>query len=145
MYLLVYPIHLIEVYFNYRNITFQICKMKDNKTYFQGLGVVSLLFLPYLLVLLSSVKLLKRKKKNRVPAFNSFTPHLRLHTFGVLPSPFSWNFFVFVFVWHTLRILKLLGQGLDPSCSCNLPHSCGNTGSLTHCSKLSHTCTSAAT
>ena len=32
--------------------------------------------------------------------------------------------------------LEFLGQGTDPSCSCHLHCSCGNTGSLTHCPGL---------
>ena len=33
--------------------------------------------------------------------------------------------------WH----MEFPGQGSDPSHSCNLRHSCGNTGSLTHCAE----------
>ena len=36
----------------------------------------------------------------------------------------------------TLQHTEFLGQGSDPSCSCNLSHSCGNAGSLTHCARL---------
>ena len=34
--------------------------------------------------------------------------------------------------WH----MELLGQGSDPSCSGNPSHSCGNAGSLIHCTGL---------
>ena len=33
--------------------------------------------------------------------------------------------------WH--RHMEFSGQGSDLSCSCNLPHSCSNAESLTHC------------
>ena len=41
--------------------------------------------------------------------------------------------FVFVFFGCTCGILKFPGQGSDPSCSCNLCHSCSNAGSSTLC------------
>ena len=40
--------------------------------------------------------------------------------------------FLFFFFSHTCSIWMLLGQGLNPSWSYDLCHSCGNTGSLTH-------------
>ena len=42
---------------------------------------------------------------------------------------YSFFFFFLAAPWH----MEFLGQGSAPSCSCNLSHSCGNTGSLTHC------------
>ena len=36
--------------------------------------------------------------------------------------------FVFSFYDHTHGICKFLGQGSNPSHSCDLHHSCGNTG-----------------
>ena len=38
----------------------------------------------------------------------------------------------FFFSSHTHNIQKFPGQGSNPSWSCELRHSCGNTGSLTH-------------
>ena len=32
--------------------------------------------------------------------------------------------------------VEFSGQGSDPSCSCNLNHSCGKPGALTHCARL---------
>lgn len=51
-----------------------------------------------------------------------------------------WNSFVFWFVFafifgHTYGIWKFLGRG-NLCHSCNLHHSCGNVGSLTHCAKV---------
>ena len=36
----------------------------------------------------------------------------------------------FFFHGHTCSIWKFLGWGLDPSCSCDLSHSCSNAGSF---------------
>ena len=41
--------------------------------------------------------------------------------------------FLFSFFCHAHGIWKFLGQGLNPSHSCKLCHSSGNTGSLIHC------------
>ena len=41
---------------------------------------------------------------------------------------------VLFFFWLPCGIRSALGQGSDLSHSCNLCHSCSNTGSLTHCS-----------
>lgn len=46
----------------------------------------------------------------------------------------TYIFFFFVsFHGLTHSILKLLGQGSNPSYSCNVCHSCGNTQSTHHC------------
>ena len=45
-------------------------------------------------------------------------------------------FFFFFFFGHTCSIWKYPGHELNPSCSCNLQHSWGNAGSLTHCARL---------
>ena len=37
---------------------------------------------------------------------------------------------------HICSIWKFPGQELNPSCSCDLHHSCSHTGSLTHCTRL---------
>ena len=42
-------------------------------------------------------------------------------------------FFFFFFFGHTCDMWKFPGQGLNPRSSCDLCHSCGNAGSLTHC------------
>ena len=43
--------------------------------------------------------------------------------------------FLFVFYGRTHGIWKFLDQGLNPSHSCDLCHSCGDAGSLTHCTR----------
>ena len=42
-------------------------------------------------------------------------------------------FFFFFFFYYPHGILKFLGPGLNLSCSCDICHSCSNSGSLTHC------------
>ena len=42
---------------------------------------------------------------------------------------------VCVCVFSFWQHMKFSGQGSDLSCSCNLSHSCGNTGFLTHCAR----------
>ena len=42
----------------------------------------------------------------------------------------------FSFFSHTCSTWKFPGQELNPSCSCDLRHSCSNTRSLTHCAGL---------
>ena len=44
--------------------------------------------------------------------------------------------FFFFFFWLPHDMGKFPGQGSNPSCSCDLGHSCGNTGSLTHYARL---------
>ena len=45
-------------------------------------------------------------------------------------------FFLFFFFFGcTHGIWKFPDQGLNPSCSCNAHHSCGNAQSLTHCAR----------
>ena len=47
------------------------------------------------------------------------------------------NLFIYLFFFlANLRHMDFLGQGSDPSCSCELSLSCGNAGSLTHCDKM---------
>ena len=48
---------------------------------------------------------------------------------------FSLSLSIF-FYGCTHDLWKFPGQGLNPSLSCNLCHSCGNTGSLTHCTTV---------
>ena len=48
------------------------------------------------------------------------------------PPPHPSSFFLFL---ATPQRMEFPGQGSDPSCSCNLSHSCGNTRSLTHCAR----------
>ena len=49
-------------------------------------------------------------------------------------STCSFFFFFFFFLFGlTLGIWKFPGQGSNLSCSCDLCHSCSNTGSLTYC------------
>ena len=43
-----------------------------------------------------------------------------------------WEFGFFSSFLATLQEIEFLGQGSDPSCSCNLSHSYGNARSLTH-------------
>ena len=45
-------------------------------------------------------------------------------------------FFFFSLFSHTCSIWKILGQGSNLSLSCDLHHSCSNTGSLTHCAGM---------
>ena len=45
-------------------------------------------------------------------------------------------FFFFPLFNRTCGIWKLPGQGLNPSCSCDLHHSCSNAISLTHCTTM---------
>ena len=45
-------------------------------------------------------------------------------------------FCLFVCFCLTCGIWKFLGQGSNPSCSCNPCHSCGNSRFLTHCTRL---------
>ena len=45
-------------------------------------------------------------------------------------------FFFFFFFNHIHHICKFPSQGSNPHCICNLCHSCGSAGSLTHCSTL---------
>ena len=47
-----------------------------------------------------------------------------------------WHNDFFFFFGHTLSIWTFPGQGLNPSQSCKLHHSCSNTRSLTHCAGL---------
>ena len=49
------------------------------------------------------------------------------------PSFISFFFLSFL---ASLQRREFLGQGSDPSYSCDLSHTCGNTGSLTHCARL---------
>ena len=46
-------------------------------------------------------------------------------------------FFFFICTHHSIQ--KFLSQGLNPSCICNVRHSCSNTGSLTHCATVGTT------
>ena len=50
-----------------------------------------------------------------------------------IPSPACVFIYLFFHSWPTLRHMEFPGQGSDPSHSCDLSHSCGNTRSLTHC------------
>lgn len=43
--------------------------------------------------------------------------------------------FIYLF-WAALWHMEFLDQGSDPTHSCDLSHSCGNTRSLTHCARL---------
>ena len=54
------------------------------------------------------------------------------HTCNRWGSFFS--FFSFFFL-ATPRYMEFPGQGSDPNRNCRLRHSCGNTGSLTHCAR----------
>ena len=46
------------------------------------------------------------------------------------------NIYIFFFFGCTFGIWKFSGQRWILSYGCDLHHSCGNTGSLTHCAKL---------
>ena len=56
--------------------------------------------------------------------------HLLTHTLV------EFFFFLFWSFLAALRHMEFLGQGTDPSCSCNLSCSCGDPGSLTHRARL---------
>ena len=49
---------------------------------------------------------------------------------------FFFFFFFFFFFCHICSIWEFPGQGSNPSCSCVLCHSCGNTRSLAHHARL---------
>ena len=79
-------------------------------------------------------------------------PRTKNFNFGDLPclpriifSFYRLCFFLF-FNGHTCSVWKFLGQGLNPSCSCDLCHRCSNTGSFhpLHWAR-DQTCTSVAT
>lgn len=54
-----------------------------------------------------------------------------------LPSPLPSFLPPFLpFYGCTCYIWKLPGQGLNPRCGCDLNHSCGHAGILTHCARL---------
>ena len=53
--------------------------------------------------------------------------------FGVCGFLFYFIFFPFL---ASLQYMGFLGQGSDPSCSCDLSCSCSNARSLTHCVRL---------
>ena len=44
--------------------------------------------------------------------------------------------FFFFFLSHTCSIWNFPGQGSNPNCICDLHHSYGTSGSLTHCARL---------
>ena len=54
-------------------------------------------------------------------------------------SPFYF-IYLFIYFWPPQGHMEFLGQeseqGSYPSCSCELGHSCGHAGSLTHCAGL---------
>ena len=45
-------------------------------------------------------------------------------------------FLLFFFLSHACSIWNFPGQGSNPNCICDLHHSCGNAGPLTHCARL---------
>ena len=65
--------------------------------------------------------MIKHKKNRKI---NSFMEYRKAE-----------EFFFFFFYGHTHSIWKFLDQGLNPSHSCDLCHSCSNAGSLTHCAR----------
>ena len=50
-------------------------------------------------------------------------------------SELYFYFLLFFLFLATPQHMEFLSQGLDPSCSCNLSCSCGNTRSLTYCTR----------
>ena len=69
-------------------------------------------------------------------------PRTKNFNFGDLPclpriifSFYRLCFFLF-FNGHTCSVWKFLGQGLNPSCSCDLCHNISNTRDLTPCTGL---------
>lgn len=61
-------------------------------------------------------------------------PHPLSQSTDCFPQPFPWPWISFYFL-ATSQHMKFLGQGPHPRHSCNLPHSCGNTGFFTHCAE----------
>ena len=66
--------------------------------------------------------------------FYDFSYRVKLSkTLWKIISVFFFLFFPFLATpWHR----EFPGHGSDPRCSCNLSHSCGNNGSLSHCAGL---------
>ena len=68
----------------------------------------------------------KKTKKNQIYTLILYKLHFN---FCMLTFYFSFSFLA------TLQHMKFLGQGSDPSQSCDLSHSSSNSRSFTHCAK----------
>ena len=77
----------------------------------------------------------KKKKSMKTTSFMSLSSFLSSFLPpSSLPSFLSLSFFPFVlFFFLFMAAPFFLDPGVDPSCSCNICLSCGNTRSLTHC------------
>ena len=76
-----------------------------------------------------------------LPVAPSAPPYYRIPYFYLdyQPVPFDRPpitlYFIYSILADTHGMWKFPGQGLNPSCSCDLHYSCSNTGSLIHCAR----------